>query len=137
MSSNKRDINMLVVKLKQDVALKIGAKSNMQNSIITERQKIDGTNFLKMLREIPYCNCRTVGQLVQKISSKRNKLLEEYKDLEKYASGYQMSLFDDSVPEEGVSFFVAKDKREKLDQEIKWLHKCLGICMNPNYFKRW
>ena len=113
------------------------AISKMQKTATGERKKSDGTRFLNMLREAPYSSCSTVGTLVKKISSKRNKLLEEYKSLEKYINGYQLSLFEDVAKNDELSFCEAKQNREKLEQEIKWLHKCLGICMNPAYFKQW
>ena len=31
--------------------------------------------------------------------------------------------------------FTIKRQRDMIDQEIKWLHKCLGICHNKEYFR--
>jgi len=87
-----------------------------------------------MLNESPYSNCKTVDELKQRISRKRNKLKEELKALDPTAEGHQISMFE-VLGEISETERVKRDKAiTELKEEIHWLHKCLGICKNRNYF---
>lgn len=100
-----------------------------------ERQLKDGERFLNMLNEPPYCNCKTVDELKQRISKKRNHLKKQLVELDESADGHQISMLEilDDITE--IEKQERKIKIADLKDEIHWLHKCLGICKNKDYFK--
>jgi len=100
-----------------------------------QRQFEDGEKFLAMLDEMPYCNCKTVDELKQRISKKRNKLKSQLVELDEGENGHQISVFEILEP---ISEREKEERTKKiadLNEEIHWLHKCLGICKNKDYFK--
>lgn len=131
----ERSGNMLVKnmikEIRQDVEI-LGYKYPNKRVL---RQGKDAANFLNMVSCPPYSKCRTVSDLKKKISEERNKLKAEVVSLDKYLPGHQFTLF------EVIDDLTEDEKREvdekiaKLKGEIHFLHKCLGMCSNKEYFK--
>ena len=100
-----------------------------------KRQLEQGYNFLDMISKPPYRHCTTISSLTKQISEQRQQLQARVLALDTNMPGHQFSLFE--TPQD-----VSKEKQEEiareqswLNQEIKWLHKCLGMCKNRDYFK--
>lgn len=141
--SNIREGDVKVYCLKMDVkkAMSVlrnkGYRSRLGSIEYTsrvERQIRDGQRFLEMLDLSPYSRCKTVDELKQRISRTRNTLKIRLSELDPEADGHQLSMFE--VLEE-----ISEPEREnrkkaiaELKDEIHWLHKCLGICKNRDYF---
>jgi hypothetical protein len=88
-----------------------------------------------MIKHTPYSRCKTVTSLKERIVKERNKLKEELVKIDMGSSGHQLSIFEmmDERTEEEKKRHEARVA--KLKDEIHWLHKCLGICKNTDYFK--
>ena len=133
--SSIRDTNIRVYTLEReirDALSKLRARPLTERS---ERQMVDGAKFLEMIKHTPYSRCKTVTSLKERIVKERNKLKEELVKLDLGTVGHQLSIFEmvDERTEEEKKKHEAKV--EKLKEEIHWLHKCLGICKNSDYFK--
>lgn len=99
------------------------------------RQLVDGNKFLTMIKRAPYNKCRTVGELKRKISEEREMLKRVLKDTQLYSYNYQLTIFDTVETIENERLHQIQLQRDKIKEEVDWLHKCLGICSNRNYFK--
>lgn len=137
--ANIRSGNMKVSNMKREVysrvkelqAIYYGSAANTRG----KRQMQQGINFLDMISKPPYVSCHTVSDLMKKISEQRNNLKARMLALDTNMPGHQFSLFE--TPQT-----VSQEKQEEiakeqmwLSQEIEWLHKCLGMCKNRDYFK--
>lgn len=99
------------------------------------RQISDGSKFLKMLKERPYSEVTKIRELKKLISQTRKKIQRIIADMEKFFPGYQLNVFE-STPEIDIKDFeVLEREKDRLKGELKWLHKCLGICHNKEYFR--
>ena len=140
---NIRDGTTTVFALKWEVRKKIEGLKNIKCNVRfvgenyvsrVTRQIEDGEKFIAMLDESAYSSCKTVDELKQRISRKRNGLKKKLIELDPLTEGHQISIFEiiDTTTEE--------EKKAKevailaLKEEIHWLHKCLGICKNKDYF---
>ena len=133
--SNIRDTNIRVYYLEREIREALSKLRSRPLTERSERQLVDGAKFLEMIKHTPYSRCKTVTSLKERIVKERNKLKEELVKIDTGSSGHQLSIFemmDERTEEE-------KKKHEarvaKLKDEIHWLHKCLGICKNTDYFK--
>ena len=136
--ANIRSGNMKVTKMKDEIAkrlaiLTVGCNPKNYN-LRVKRQLEQGANFLDMISKPPYRYCTTVSSLAKKISEQRQELKARMLALDTNMPGHQFSLFE--TPQE-----VSEEKQEEiakeqmwLEQEIVWLHKCLGMCKNRDYF---
>lgn len=137
--SNIRSGNMKVTRMKDEITkrlavLAVGYNPKKVNPRV-KRQLEQGSNFLDMISKPPYRYCTTVSSLTKKISEQRQKLQARVLALDTNMPGHQFSLFE--TPQE-----VTPEKQDEiakeqmwLVQEIAWLHKCLGMCKNRDYFK--
>ena len=137
--SNIRSGNMKVSKMRDEInkrlaSLAVGYNPKKCNPRV-KRQLEQGQNFLDMISKPPYRYCTTISSLTKKISEQRQQLQARVLALDTNMPGHQFSLFE--TPQD-----VSEEKQEEiakeqmwLDQEIKWLHKCLGMCKNRDYFK--
>ena len=137
--SNIRDGKVKVFFLKLYVSYNVNRLKKITGITVVEedtlrtrnvRQLVDGEKFLTMLNESTYCNCKTIDELKQKISKKRNKLKRELVALDESLDGHQLSFFTLTEAEKEER----NNKIKALKEEIHWLHKCLGICKNTDYF---
>lgn len=133
-TTNIRSGNMKVVKMKEEISKRLGILSLGYGHARAKRRLEQGKNFLDMLANFPYASCETVSDLTQKISEERDKLKEKLAMMDANMPGHQISLFE--VPQEVNDYQQQEIAREQmwLKQEIDWLHKCLGICKNRDYF---
>lgn len=137
--ANIRSGNMKVVNMKNEICSRVrelqlkyyGGVANIR----AKRQMEQGMNFLDMISKPPYASCNTVSDLMKQISEQRNTLKARMMALDTNMPGHQFSLFE--TPQD-----VSEEKQEEiakeqmwLEQEIAWLHKCLGMCKNRDYFK--
>lgn len=99
------------------------------------RQLTDARRFLDMLNEPQYASIQKVSELKAKITKERKKLQDINDGFNKFLPGYQMSVFEDAdaTTEEQRKFIRAQ--KVLIEEEIHWLHKCLGICHNREYFR--
>ena len=98
------------------------------------RQLVDGANFLDMLAKTPYVGLKRVSELKEKISEERNLKKERLAKIESYLPEHQMTLFPELGELSKDEISELEKEYYRLDHEIHWLHKCLGICSNRNYF---
>ena len=99
------------------------------------RQLSDGENFLKMIGRLPYRGCKTISDLKKKISEEREKLKQEIVKLDVMLPGHQFSIFENPTEVTEKERIEVERKKKQLEQQVRWLHKCLGMCSNRNYFK--
>ena len=133
--ANIRSGNVKVSKMKREIAERLSILSLGYGHKRVKRQLEEGRNFLDMIEKFPYRGCDTVSKLKKKISEERNKLKERQMALDVNMPGHQFSLFE--IPQEVSEQQQIEISREQLwlEGEIKWLHKCLGMCSNRDYFK--
>lgn len=138
-TQNIRSGNMKVSRMKDEIAkrlavLTVGYNPKRCNPRV-KRQLEQGNNFLDMISKPPYVGCTTVSSLTDKISEQRRKLQAEYVALDTNMPGHQFSMFE--TPQDVTSEKQEEIAKEQmwLEQEIAWLHKCLGMCKNRDYFK--
>ena len=132
---NTRNGNLNVEKLKQEVYERQIIIGNYYPTPRVKRLYNDAKNFLAMIRGYPYCNAKTIAELKRVIQNKRASLQKDLKALDPFIPGHQFAMFEEIrelTTEEELNF---EKKKEALEEEIRWLHKCLGICTNPNYFE--
>ena len=133
--SNIRDTNIRVYYLEKEIRESLVSLRRKPLTERSERQLVDGAKFLEMIKHVPYSRCKTVASLKERIVKERNKLKEELVRIDTGTRGHQMSIYelmDERTEEEKKKHAL---KVEKLKEEIHWLHKCLGICKNADYFK--
>ena len=137
--ANVRSGNMKVSNMKREIYSRVQELKSMNYGRIAntrgKRQMQQGMNFLDMISKPPYVSCVTVSDLMKKICEQRNNLKARMLALDTNMPGHQFSLFE--TPQA-----VSQEKQEEiakeqmwLKQEIDWLHKCLGMCKNRDYFK--
>ncbi len=133
--SNIRDTNIRVYYLEREIREALSKLRSRPLTERSERQLVDGAKFLEMIKHTPYSRCKTVTSLKERIVKERNKLKEELVKIDTGSSGHQLSIFEmmDERTEEEKKRHEARVA--KLKDEIHWLHKCLGICKNTDYFK--
>lgn len=124
-----------VSKLKEFVSIeaeRIESRTFTKRSI---RQLTDARRFLDMLNEPRYANIKKVSDLKEMLVKERKKLKDISDSFDKCLPGYQLSLFKDpdAMTEEQSEFIKAQ--KDLIDEKIHWLHKCLGICHNKEYFR--
>jgi len=137
--ANIRSGNMKVSRMREEITkrlaiLAVGYNPNRCNPRV-KRQLDQGYNFLDMISKAPYRYCTTVSSLVKEISEQRHRLRARVIALDANMPGHQFSLFETPQPvTEDTQDEIAKEQMW-LNQEIEWLHKCLGMCKNRDYFK--
>lgn len=133
--SNIRDTNIRVYYLEREIREALSSLKAKPLTERSERQLVDGAKFLEMIKHTPYSRCKTVTSLKERIFKERNKLKKELVKIDTESTGHQLSIYEmmDERTDEEKKKHVAKV--EKLKEEIHWLHKCLGICKNADYFK--
>lgn len=136
---NIRSGNMKVSRMRDEVSVRVQELMEKHygrvGNIRAKRQMYQGMNFLDMISKPPYVSCVTVSNLMKKISEQRNNLKARVMALDTNMPGHQFSLFETphDVSEEKQDE-IAKEQMW-LQEEIDWLHKCLGMCKNRDYFK--
>lgn len=133
--SNIRDTNIRVYTLEREIREALSKLRSRPLTERSERQMVDGAKFLEMIKHTPYSRCKTVTSLKERIVKERNKLKAELVKIDTNSQGHQISIFD--MLDERTEEQKKRDalKVAKLKEEIHWLHKCLGICKNTDYFK--
>lgn len=141
---NVRDGSVTVFILKKDVKRNMdilrqrrymAGESNKEYMSRIERQLNDATKFLEMLNGYSYTSCKNVDELKRRISGRRNKLKQKLISLDVNQVGHQISIFDDVSVLTEEELNARETDINNLKEEIHWLHKCLGICQNKDYFK--
>lgn len=124
-----------VKKLKEFVLSEATRIESRPFTVRSIRQLTDARRFLDMLDRPQYASIQNVSELKAKITEVRKELQDINVALDKFLPGYQMSLFEntDAITEEQRKFIKAQ--KALLNEEIHWLHKCLGICHNREYFR--
>lgn len=101
----------------------------------SRRQLEDARNFLKMLGGCRYSMFGKISDLKKKISEDRQTLKDVYDSSALFFPGYQLTVFDVDVDIGDKERKELEMQRILIQKEIRWLHKCLGICHNKDYFK--
>ena len=132
---NIRNGNLGVEKMRREILESIEVLKTAPMSKRTERQLIDGDKFIKMIDTYPYYLCKTVSGLRKKIIYEREKTKYILSKTDKYSLNHQVTIFDtyEEIGEDEEKRILYE--RERLEEEIKWLHKCIGMCINRDYFK--
>ena len=134
-----RSGNMKVSRMREEITKSLAVLAVGYNpkkiSLRAKRQLEQGYNFLDMISKPPYRSCTTVSRLAKMISQQRQELKERVRALDTNMPGHQFSLFEtpQAVSQEQQEE-IAKEQMW-LNREIEWLHKCLGMCKNRDYFK--
>lgn len=137
--ANIRSGNMKVSNMKKEIYSRVEELKSIHYGRVANtrgtRQMYQGMNFLDMISKPPYVSCVTVSDLMRKISEQRNNLKARMLALDTNMPGHQFSLFE--KPQEVTQEQQDEIAKEQmwLKQEIEWLHKCLGMCKNRDYFK--
>lgn len=135
MATEIRSGNTKVSTLKKEVENSISILTLGYINKRVERQLVDGAKFIAMISTPPYNKCKKVSKLKEIITEERKKLQVELKQADPYMVGHQFTIFEnvkEVSPEEQLEILR---HNEELKKEIHWLHKCLGICSNKDYFK--
>lgn len=124
-----------VKKLKEFVLSEAKRIESRPFTVRSIRQLTDARRFLDMLDRPQYASIQNVSELKAKISEVRKELQDINAAFDKFLPGYQMSVFEDTdaTTEEQRKFIRAQ--KVLIEEEIHWLHKCLGICHNREYFR--
>ena len=133
--SNIREGNVRVYYLEREIREALNVLRVRPLTERSERQLVDGAKFLEMIKRAPYNRYKIVSSLKERIVKERNKLKAELVKIDVESKGHQISIFEmlDERSEEEKKRHEARVA--KLKAEIHWLHKCLGICKNTDYFK--
>ena len=131
--SGNLSVKKMKAEIENDVAL-LNARYIYKNKRV-KRQLNDAKLFLEMICKAPYVNCRTVSKLKKKISEERSKLKEQVLSLDRFMPGHQFTLFEEITNSSEEERKQAKKEIENLNEQIHWLHKCLGMCSSRKYFK--
>lgn len=131
----KRHGFVTVNKLKQFVESEVKRIESQPLTVRGSRQLKDAVRFLNLLNEPRYVAAKKITDLTSRIANERRKLIEMSRSLDEHLLDCQLTLFEDkdSVTEEQKR--AIKLQKVCLEEEIHWLHKCLGICYNKEYFK--
>ena len=132
---NIRNGNMKVETLKEEVRKSLELIKEGYIHKRAERQLVDGAKFLEMISKTPYKNCDTVSELKSRISEERKKLKTKLEELDSYIPGHQFAIFETSEEIAKKEQDEITKEKSRLEKEIRWLHKCLGMCANRDYFK--
>ena len=125
-----------IVILKQFVESEVERLENEKSRPGRKKRQIhDGNEFLKLLREEPYSKATKVSTLKRLISQRRKRIKNIIEDMDKVLPGYQLNFFETVTDLSETDSQIVEVERENLRSELKWLHKCLGICHNKDYFK--
>lgn len=135
---NVRSGNMKVSRMKDEITkrlsvLTLGYNPKKPNPRV-KRQLDQGQNFLDMISKPPYRYCTTVSKLIDEIKEQRQQLQARFAALDTNMPGHQFSLFETPQDVSGEKQEEIAKEQMWLNQEIKWLHKCLGMCKNRDYF---
>ena len=132
---NVRNGNLSVSKMEAEIKESLAILEAGYLHKRAQLQLVDGARFIEMIKQPIYRQCKTVSDLKKKISEERNKLKDQLVQIDKYMPGHQFTLFEileKKSPEEQREMEMEK---ERLLVQIRWMHKCLGMCSNRNYFK--
>lgn len=132
--TNVRSGNLKVSKMKDEIAQRLYVISLGCKHKRALRQLKDGQAFLLMIEKEPYRRCDTVSKLKQKISEQRNLLKKKYVELDVNMPGHQLTFFETAHEVSKQQQYQIRLEQEKINSEIRWLHKCLGMCSNKDYF---
>ena len=133
--SSIRDTNIRVYTLEKEIREALSKLRARPLTERSERQLVDGMKFLEMIKHTPYSRCTTVTSLKERIVKERNKLKEELVEIDDKTAGHQITIADIMDERTGKEKVKHEARVARLKEEIHWLHKCLGICKNTDYFK--
>lgn len=128
--------NLKVSNLLQEIQLE---RNRLQDGMLNKRsmrQILDAEQFIKMVKRPPFSQAITVSDLKKIIQDRYQEYKENISIADTQLDGHQFTFFDTEVdePSEAEKKEIAEAK-EAMEQEKKWLHKCLGICTNKQYFR--
>ena len=132
---NIRSGNSKVTNLKKEIVEKLHVLTSSYENPRVKCKIEEGRNFLKMIEKPPYNRCDTVGKLKEMISEERAKLKTKKAELDVNMPGHQFSIFEVVREISEQEQQECARQQQLIEEEIKWLHKCLGICSNRNYFE--
>ncbi len=132
--ANERSGNMRVSEMISQIKNRLNELEMGYFHKRANRQLVDGIKFLEMIRKPPYNRCTTVSELKKTISGERAKLKQQIADLDSSMPGHQFNFFEEKeeLSEEEQKTLIKVKAR--ITEEVKWLHKCLGMCANKDYF---
>lgn len=99
------------------------------------RQLMDAKKFLKMVDTPRFITCQNISELKERINAERKRLKSDCDIISGLLPGYQLNLFEEGVYVTLEELEQMQLQKKVLDEEIHWLHKCLGICHNKEYFR--
>lgn len=99
------------------------------------RQLTDARRFLDMLENPRYSYILKVDDLKRAFTKERNRLQEISELFNKLLLDYEARQLEGTMSITLEQLNYLKAQKIILDEEIHWLHKCLGICHNKEYFR--
>lgn len=133
--NNIRSSRCSVELMKKEIISGLSQKVRSIGYRKVEPQLQEAYNFISMIEKPPYQGCATVGYLKHRIVEERNLLKDRLAKLEVNLPGYQFSLFEMPQPVSECQQEEIMREIQWLEGQIRWLHKCLGMASNRNYFK--
>lgn len=132
----REQINFVFVRSLKDFVSKEASRiESRRYTLRSIRQLTDARRFLDMLEEPKYSSILKVSDLKKQIANERKKLQEISSFLAKFLPGKQGQLAEENVTVTADQLNYLKTQKFIVDEEIHWLHKCLGICHNKEYFR--
>ena len=130
-----RSGNMSVKRMKEEIVKEVTYLELRYKTKRSKRQIEDGNKFLEMISKAPYASCKKISTLKKMISEKRDAIKKAIIENDKFMPGHQFTFFENSeeISDEERNEVLEQNKR--LKEEAHWLHKCLGMSCNRNYFK--
>lgn len=100
-----------------------------------KRQLKDAEDFLRLIHLPEYETAYNIKELKQRLANRRNGYKKTIEDMKGFLPGTQLSMFDEAPEFTTYDIRAIECAIEQLSEEVHWLHKCLGICHNKEYFK--
>lgn len=128
--------NLKVSNLLNEIQLELNRLKDGRLNKRSMRQILDAEQFIKMVKRPPYSQALTVSDLKKIIQERYQEYKENIAIADTQLDGYQFTFFDTEAdePSESEKLEICKAK-EAMEIEKKWLHKCLGMCSNKEYFR--
>lgn len=131
-----RSGNMKIRNFIPEIELNIQLLKEVPTNKRVIRQLIDAYDLLNMLKSPPYCRAETVSELKNLISAKRAEIKDLLEKVDPFTVGHQFRFDElDIKPVSKELLDELEKEKEDWQKELRWLHKCLGMCTNRDYFK--
>lgn len=128
--------NMKVYNLLYEIQLELNRLLDGPVNKRTMRQMLDAKKFIEMVKQPPYCQAITVSDLKKILQGKYQEYNERLSIADTNLAGHQFTFNDICVAESSEEEMKeSAETKEAMEKEKRWIHKCMGICCNKQYFR--